>query len=45
LCWAIPARAASVPTPESVLGFKVGEDRKLADWSQIADYFRKLDAA
>ena len=39
------ARAADIPTPESVLGFKVGADRKLADWAQIVDYFRKLDAA
>ena len=34
-----------MPTPESVIGFKVGADRKLADWTQIVDYFRKLDAA
>lgn len=40
-----PATAAEIPTPESVLGFKVGADRKLADWAQIVDYFRKLDAA
>ena len=39
------ARAADIPTPESVLGFKVGAERKLADWAQIVDYFRKLDAA
>ena len=42
---AAPVRAAEIPTPESVLGFKVGADRKLADWAQIVDYFRKLDAA
>lgn len=40
-----PAGAADIPTPESVIGFKVGADRKLADWAQIVDYFRKLDAA
>ena len=38
-------RAADAPTPESVIGFRVGTDRKLADWTQIVDYFRKLDAA
>lgn len=38
-------QAADIPTPESVIGFKVGADRKLADWNQIVDYFRKLDAA
>jgi hypothetical protein len=42
---ALPAVSAEVPTPESVLGFKVGEDRKLADWTQIVDYFQKLAAA
>jgi hypothetical protein len=36
---------AAAPTPESVLGFRVGEDRKLADWHQIVDYFKRLDAA
>lgn len=41
---ALPARA-QVPTPESVIGFVPGTDRKLADWNQIVDYFRKLDAA
>ena len=40
-----PALSADIPTPESVLGFKVGADRKLADWTQIVDYFRKLDAS
>jgi hypothetical protein len=42
---AVEARAADIPAPESTLGFKVGADRKLADWTQIVDYFRKLDAA
>jgi len=42
---ALPAFAAEVPTPESVLGFRVGEDRKLADWTQIVGYFKKLSAA
>ena len=41
----LPASAADVPTPESVLGFKVGEDRKLADWMEIVGYFKKLGAA
>jgi hypothetical protein len=36
---------AQVPTPESAFGFRVGEDRKLADWTQIVAYFRALDAA
>ena len=37
--------AAQVPTPESFLGFKVGEDRKLADWQQVLGYFQKVAAA
>ena len=43
---ALPALAAGqgAPSPESVLGFRVGEDRKLADWTQIVGYFRALDA-
>jgi hypothetical protein len=36
---------ATVPSPSSVLGFRPGEDRQLADWQQITDYFKKLDAA
>jgi zinc carboxypeptidase len=39
------APAPAVPRPESVLGFQPGADRKLADWAQIVDYFRRLDAA
>jgi len=34
---------AQIPKPESVLGFKIGEDRKVADMHQIVDYFNKLD--
>ncbi len=34
---------SQVPNPEDVLGFKIGNDRKVADMSQIIDYFHKLD--
>jgi hypothetical protein len=34
-----------VPSPQSVLGFTPGDDRKVADWNQIADYFKRLDRA
>ncbi len=34
-----------VPAPEDVLGFRPGDDRKLASWSQVIAYFKKLDAA
>ncbi|HEX7175217.1 MAG TPA: M14 family zinc carboxypeptidase [Pyrinomonadaceae bacterium] len=37
--------AAAVPAPESVLGFRPGDDRKLAAWAQVVEYFRRLDAA
>lgn len=36
---------AQVPSPNSVLGFTPADDRKVADWRQIVDYFQKLDAA
>jgi len=39
------ARQQSVPSPRDVLGFTPGDDYKLADFSQVRDYFRKLDAA
>ncbi len=34
-----------IPAPEEVLGFKPGDDRKLASWSQVTDYFERLDRA
>ncbi len=34
-----------IPTPAEVLGFAPGEDRKLASWDQVVDYFRQLDGA
>jgi hypothetical protein len=39
------AQQKSVPAPEDVLGFRPGDDRKLASWSKIVEYFQKLDAA
>jgi murein tripeptide amidase MpaA len=36
---------ASVPAPEAVLGFRPGDDRKLASWAQVIEYFRRLDGA
>jgi hypothetical protein len=34
-----------VPSPSEFLGFEVGADRKLADYRQIAAYFKALSAA
>lgn len=37
--------AQQVPSPKDVYGFRVGDDYKLADYSQIEDYLTKLDKA
>jgi hypothetical protein len=34
-----------VPSPAQVLGFNVGADGRLADWSEITGYFERLAAA
>src|SRR5919109_5232285 len=39
------SQSSSLPTPESVLGFKPGADLKLATYDESLEYFRKLDAA
>jgi len=38
-------RISVVPSPKSVLGFEPGDDRTIADWSQITNYFSLLDKA
>ncbi|HSD30119.1 MAG TPA: M14 family metallopeptidase, partial [Vicinamibacteria bacterium] len=37
--------APVLPTPESVLGFRPGDDGMLADWPTVVRYFRALDRA
>ena len=37
------SRVGIVPSPKSVLGFSPGDDRTIADWKQITDYFARLD--
>jgi len=37
--------SGQVPTPEEVLSFRPGDDRKLASWNQVLTYFDKLDQA
>ncbi|MEJ7622564.1 MAG: M14 metallopeptidase family protein [Pyrinomonadaceae bacterium] len=37
--------AQTAPSPKDVLGFTPGDDRKLASWASIVDYFQKLDKA
>ncbi len=39
------SRAAHVPAPEEVLGFVPGDDRKLASWNQVIEYFNALAKA
>ena len=43
-----PATASTlngVPAPRDAIGFTPGDDRKLASWATILDYFKKLDKA
>ncbi len=37
------AAFSQVPSPKSVLGFTPTDDKTIADWHQITDYFTKLD--
>ena len=39
------SQTAAIPSPKSVLGFTPGDDRTIAGWSQITDYFERLDRA
>ena len=39
------ASQTKIPTPAEVLAFTPGEDRKLASWDQVIDYFQRLDGA
>ena len=38
-------QSPAIPSPKSVLGFTPGDDRTIAGWSQITDYFERLDRA
>src|SRR5256885_9929042 len=39
------AQTKALPAPADVLGFTPGDDRKLASWAKVVEYFQKLDAA
>src|SRR5215204_3219634 len=41
----VPTSPAAVPAPEDVLGFRPGDDRKLASWARTVEYFRRLAQA
>jgi hypothetical protein len=45
LLLATPAAQSAPPTPSQFVGFEVGSDRHLADYRQIAAYFRALAGA
>src|SRR5829696_2139567 len=48
LCFALSQTSlaqSTIPSPKSVLGFTPGDDRTIAGWSQITDYFERLDSA
>src|SRR5882757_5266749 len=44
LVFALSIFAQNVPAPKDVLGWTPGDDRKLASWAQVVDYFQKLDS-
>ncbi|MCB1023439.1 MAG: hypothetical protein KDB79_03560, partial [Acidobacteria bacterium] len=41
----LTAYAQQIPDPKSVLGFNPTDDKTIADWKQITNYFAKLDSA
>jgi Zinc carboxypeptidase len=38
------AQTKTIPEPSDVLGFTPGDDRKLASWAKVVEYFQKLAA-
>ncbi len=40
-----PGVATVIPSPEDVLGYRMGTERRLADWPEIVDYFERLAAS
>jgi len=39
------AQPKTIPAPADVLGFTPGDDRKLASWARVVEYFQKLAAS
>src|SRR5713226_7909802 len=39
------AQTKTIPAPKEVLGFTPGDDRKLASWAKVVEYFQNLAAA
>ncbi len=40
----VHAQPGVIPEPRDVLGFTPGDDRKLASWARVVEYFQKLAA-
>ncbi|HXT64339.1 MAG TPA: M14 family metallopeptidase [Pyrinomonadaceae bacterium] len=40
----VHAQPGVIPEPKDVLGFTPGDDRKLASWAKVVEYFQKLAA-
>src|SRR6476660_4597175 len=38
----VDAQSKVIPAPVDVLGFTPGDDRKLASWARVVDYFQKI---
>ncbi|HEV8188972.1 MAG TPA: M14 family metallopeptidase [Pyrinomonadaceae bacterium] len=45
LATGVATAQTKIPTPAEVLAFTPGDDRKLASWDQVVDYFQRLDGA
>jgi murein tripeptide amidase MpaA len=45
LATGVATTQTKIPKPAEVLAFTPGDDRKLASWDQVVDYFQRLDAA
>ena len=46
LCLLCSSRAAAeIPSPREIFGFRPGDDLKLADYQQMREYYRLLDAS
>jgi hypothetical protein len=39
----VGAGQATIPSPKEFLGFTPGDDRKLASWDEVVEYFQRLD--
>jgi len=39
---ALSAQAQSIPSPEQFFGYRMGADRKLANWNRLLEYYRTV---